>query len=98
MGGVFSAAIMILDEKKQPVPAKFGPFACRTFRDSARRRGRRSAATKTIYQPCGQRNECAALRTDFDIVVVSAWRVAAFCCGGLTIFAAAIDPDEPYSR
>jgi hypothetical protein len=83
----------ILDEKTQPVPAKFGPSARHAFRGSAQRRGRRSAATKTVYQPCGQRNECAALLTDFDIVVISARRLASFrSAGTLTIFAAATVP------
>src|SRR5580704_12546960 len=63
IGGVFSAAVLILDEKKRPVPAKFGP----TARDA--RCGIRvwPRGSKTIYQPCGQRNERAAQRAGIGI-------------------------------
>jgi len=72
---------MILDEKKHPVSAKFGPSARHAFRGSSRRCGRRSAATRTIYQPRGQRNGCASPRAGFDIVVAVGCRLASFCCG-----------------
>jgi hypothetical protein len=54
---------------------KFGPLRAMTFAALVGA----AAAAKTFHQPCGQRNDHAVPRADFDIVVVSARRVADFC-------------------
>jgi hypothetical protein len=92
-------AATILDEKNRCVPANFGPSTRHALRGSVRHRGRRSAATKTIYQPWRQRNERAAPQAGFDIVVISAWRLASYCfAAALPVFAAAADTGAQRSR
>jgi len=57
---------LILDEKKRLVPAKFAPSARHFLRGSFRAAVAATPA-KTIYQPCGQRNERAAPRIGFAV-------------------------------
>ena len=57
------------------------------------------SGSKTIYQPCGQRNERAAQRTGIGIVSSPARRRAGFCSAGVfAIFAAAIAVGARCSR
>src|SRR5580693_4449690 len=56
IGGVFSAAIAILDEKKRPVSAKFEPSARYAFRGASWRRGRSGGS--------GSKNNLSTMRAE----------------------------------